>query len=43
MSHSRQSHTTEYKIETAQRVIDSGHKIAWVARGLGLNESRLGS
>lgn len=43
MSRSRQSHTTEYKVATAQRVIDSGHTIASVARGLGLNESRLGS
>lgn len=43
MSRSRRSYTTEYKVEAAHRVIDSGRTIASVARELGLNESLLGS
>ncbi|PBC51942.1 hypothetical protein CJ179_00570 [Rhodococcus sp. ACS1] len=38
----RRSFTTEYKVEAAHRVIDSGRTIAEVARELGLNESLLG-
>ncbi|SEB75094.1 transposase [Rhodococcus koreensis] len=41
MSRTR-SYTTEYKVEAAHRVIDSGRTIASVARDLGLNESLLG-
>ena len=33
---------TEYKVEAAHRVIDSGRTIAEVARELGLNEALLG-
>jgi transposase len=43
MSRTRRSYTTEYKVEAAHRVIDSGRTIASVARDLGLNESLLGS
>ena len=38
MSRTRRSFTTEYKVEAAHRVIDSGRTIAEVARGLGVNE-----
>ncbi|MFE3960780.1 transposase, partial [Nocardia sp. NPDC059091] len=37
----RRSFTTEYKVEAAHRVIDSGRTIADVARELGLNEGLL--
>ncbi|WP_137726606.1 transposase [Prescottella subtropica] len=42
MSRTRRSFTTEYKVEAAHRVIDSGRTIAEVARELGLNENLLG-
>jgi len=42
MSRKRRSFTTEYKVEAARRVIDSGRAIAEVARELGINESLLG-
>ena len=38
----RRSFTTEYKVEAAHRVIDSGRTIAEVARELGVNEGLLG-
>ena len=37
----RRSFTTEYKVEAAHRVIDSGRTIAEVARELGLNDGLL--
>ncbi|MFF3229131.1 transposase [Nocardia suismassiliense] len=42
MSRKRRSFTTEYKVEAAHRVIDSGRSIAEVARELGLGEPLLG-
>ena len=42
MSRKRRSFTTEYKVEAAHRVIDSGRTIAEVARELGINEALLG-
>ncbi|ALU73480.1 transposase (plasmid) [Rhodococcus erythropolis R138] len=42
MSRTRRSFTTEYKVEAAHRVIDSGRTIAEVARELGINEALLG-
>jgi transposase-like protein len=42
MSRKRRSFTTEYKLDAAHRVIDSGRSIAEVARDLGLNEGLLG-
>jgi len=42
MSRTRRSFTTEYKVEAAYQVIDSGRTIAEVARELGLNEGLLG-
>jgi len=42
MSRKRRSFTTEYKVEAAHRVIDTGRTIAEVARELGINESLLG-
>ncbi|MGY4649616.1 transposase [Mycobacterium sp. URHB0021] len=42
MSRTRRSFTTEYKVEAAHRVIDSGRTIAEVAHGLGVNEGLLG-
>lgn len=42
MSRKRRSFTTEYKVDAAHRVIDSGRTIAEVARDLGLNEGLLG-
>jgi len=42
MSRTRRSFTTEYKVEAAHRVIDSGRTIAEVARELGVNEGLLG-
>ncbi|WP_033237117.1 transposase [Rhodococcus globerulus] len=42
MSRKRRSFTTEYKVEAARRVIDSGSTIAEVARDLGLSENLLG-
>lgn len=42
MSRKRRSFTTEYKVDAAHRVIDSGRSIAEVARDLGLNEALLG-
>ncbi|MCS4257855.1 transposase-like protein [Rhodococcus erythropolis] len=38
MSRKRRSFTTEYKVEAALRVIDSGRAIAEVARDLELGE-----
>ena len=38
----KRSFTTEYKVDAAHRVIDSGRSIAEVARDLGLNEGLLG-
>jgi len=37
----RRSYTTEYKIEAAHRVIDSGRTIAEVARELGIDPGML--
>lgn len=37
----RRSFTTEYKVEAAHRVIDTGRTIAEVARELGLNDGLL--
>lgn len=42
MSRKRRSFTTEYKVEAAHRVIDTGRTIAEVARELGVNEGLLG-
>jgi transposase len=42
MFRTRRSFTTEYKVEAAHRVIDSGRMIAEVARELGVNEGLLG-
>ena len=42
MSRTRRSFTTEYKVEAAHRVIDSGRTIAEVSRELGVNEGLLG-
>jgi transposase-like protein len=42
MSRTRRSFTTEYKVEAAHRVIDSGRTITEVARELGVNEGLLG-
>jgi transposase-like protein len=42
MSRKRRSFTTEYKVEAAHRVIDSGRTIAEVSRELGINEALLG-
>ena len=42
MSRTRWSFTTEYKVEAAHRVIDSGRTIAEVAPELGVNEGLLG-
>ena len=42
MSRSRRSFTTEYKVEAAHRVIDSGRTVAEVARELGMHEALLG-
>lgn len=42
MSRKRRSFTTEYKVEAAHRVIDSGRTIAEVSRELGLAEALLG-
>lgn len=42
MSRKRRSFSTEYKVEAAHRVIDSGRTIAEVARDLGVNEALLG-
>ncbi|MEW1881860.1 transposase [Rhodococcoides fascians] len=42
MSRKRRSFTTEYKVEAARRVIDSGRTIAEVARELAINEGLLG-
>ncbi|MGB3771885.1 MAG: transposase [Rhodococcus sp. (in: high G+C Gram-positive bacteria)] len=42
MARERRSFTTEYKVEAAHRVIDSGRSIAEVARELGLGETLLG-
>jgi transposase len=42
MSRTRRSFTTEYKVEAAHRVIDSGRTIAEVAREIGVNEGLLG-
>lgn len=43
MSDSRRRFTSEYKIEAAHRVIDTGRSIAEVARELSLNEVTLGN
>ncbi|MCX0275276.1 transposase [Nocardia zapadnayensis] len=42
MSRKRRSFTTEYKVEAAHRVIDSGRTVAEVSRELGMHESLLG-
>jgi transposase-like protein len=42
MSRTRRSFATEYRVEAAHRVIDSGRTIAEVARALGVNEGLLG-
>lgn len=42
MSRTRRSFTTEYKVEAAHRVIDSGRIVAVVVGELGLNEGLLG-
>lgn len=42
MSASRRKFTTEYKVEAAHRVIDSGRSIAEVARELNIGEQSLG-
>ena len=42
MSRTCRSFTTEYKVEAAHRVIDSGRTIAEVGRELGLAETLLG-
>ena len=41
MSRTRRSFTTEHKVEADHRVIDSGRRIAEVARELGVNEGLL--
>jgi transposase len=43
MSASRRKFTTEYKVEAAHRVIDSGRSIAEVARELNVGEQSLGT
>lgn len=42
MSRKRRSFMTEYKVEAAHRVIDSGRTVAEVSRDLGIHESLLG-
>ncbi|PPI99535.1 hypothetical protein C5E43_29760 [Nocardia cyriacigeorgica] len=42
VSRKRRSFTTEYKVEAAHRVIDSGRTVAEVSRELGVHESLLG-
>lgn len=42
MSRKRRSFTTEYEVDAAHRVIDSGRSVAEVALDLGLNEGPLG-
>ena len=41
MSATRRRFTTEYKVEAAHRVIDSGRSVAEVARELSINEVSL--
>ncbi len=43
MSNQRRRFSTEYKVEAAHRVIDSGRYVAEVARELGINEMSLGN
>lgn len=43
MSASRRKFTTEYKVEAAHRVIDSGRSIVEVARELNVGEQSLGA
>ena len=43
MSGSRRKFTSEYKVEAAHRVIDSGRSIAEVAQELGIMEQSLGA
>lgn len=43
MSVRRRRFTTEYKVEAAHRVIDSGRSIAEVAKELGIGEQSLGA
>ncbi len=43
MSASRRKFSTEYRVEAAHRVIDSGRSISEVARELGLLEVSLGN
>ncbi|OIQ85804.1 transposase [mine drainage metagenome] len=43
MSVSRRKFTTEYKVQAAHRVIDSGRTVTEVARELGLVEVTLGN
>lgn len=43
MSASRRKFTTDYKVESAHRVIDSGRSIPEVARELNIGEQSLGT
>jgi len=43
MSSQRRRFSTEYKVEAAHRVIDSGRSVVEVARELGVNEMSLGN
>ena len=43
MSKQRRKFSTEYKVEAAHRVIDSGRSVVEVARELGVNEMSLGN
>ena len=43
MSARRRKFTTEFKVEAAHRVIDSGRSVAEVARELNVGEASLGS
>lgn len=42
MARTRRSFTTEYKVEAAHRVIDSGRSIAEVGREISIGETLLG-
>jgi len=43
MSANRRKFTTEYKVQAAHRIIDSGRAIAEVARDLNIGEKALGT
>ncbi len=43
MSNGRRKFTTEFKVEAAHRVIDSGRSIVEVARELSLRQDTLGT